>query len=157
MVVDLWQVSHAAVVCTWSAGLPSAVDPLWQAGAAPGDTRVVQRRTQERSGRFMASLTGRRGFYVSTWLPGAVDPLWQLAQPLVMPVWLNLRTSKRCGRFMTGFTSRSRFYVVSLICQAVEPLWQVAQPLVMPVWLNVAPANDVVDLWQVSQTAVVCT
>jgi hypothetical protein len=29
-VVDLWQVSQAAVVCTWFAGLPLAVVPLWQ-------------------------------------------------------------------------------------------------------------------------------
>jgi hypothetical protein len=26
--VDLWQVSQAAVVCTWFAGLPNAVVPL---------------------------------------------------------------------------------------------------------------------------------
>ena len=29
-VVDLWQVSQPAVVCTWLAGLPNAVVPLWQ-------------------------------------------------------------------------------------------------------------------------------
>ena len=39
---------------------------------------------------------------------------------------------------------------------AVEPLWQVEQvPGATPVWLNLAPVNVVVDLWQVSQEAVV--
>ena len=28
-VVDLWQLSQAAVVVTWFAGLPNAVVPLW--------------------------------------------------------------------------------------------------------------------------------
>ncbi len=30
VVVDLWQVSHGAVVTMWFAGLPVAVWPLWQ-------------------------------------------------------------------------------------------------------------------------------
>jgi hypothetical protein len=30
VVVDRWQVSHAAVVGTWVAALPRAVEPLWQ-------------------------------------------------------------------------------------------------------------------------------
>ena len=30
LVVLVWQVSHAAVVGTWVAGLPLAVVPLWQ-------------------------------------------------------------------------------------------------------------------------------
>ena len=34
--------------------------------------------------------------------------------------------------------------------------WQVAhEPAATPVWLNTVPANDVVDLWQVSQAALV--
>jgi hypothetical protein len=38
---------------------------------------------------------------------------------------------------------------------AVLP-WQLEQvPATTPVWLNAAPANDVVDLWQVSHAAVV--
>lgn len=41
---------------------------------------------------------------------------------------------------------------------AAAPLWQVEQlPGAMPVWLKVAPVNVVVDLWQVSQLAVVRT
>ena len=41
---------------------------------------------------------------------------------------------------------------------AAAPLWQVEQLLgAMPVWLKAAPVNVVVDLWQVSQPAVVCT
>ena len=43
---------------------------------------------------------------------------------------------------------------------AITPLavlpWQLEQvPGATPVWLNAAPANDVVDLWQVSQPALV--
>ena len=37
---DLWQVSHAAVVCTWLLGLPVAVLPLWQVAQLPGVTLV---------------------------------------------------------------------------------------------------------------------
>ena len=33
--VDLWQVSQAAVVCTWPVGLPVAIVPLWQDAQAP--------------------------------------------------------------------------------------------------------------------------
>ena len=35
------------------------------------------------------------------------------------------------------------------------PLWQLAQPVLMPAWFMVVPAKLVVDLWHVSQDALV--
>ena len=35
-----WQLSHAAVVGIWFAGLPRAVAPLWQVAHEPGTTPV---------------------------------------------------------------------------------------------------------------------
>ena len=41
--------------------------------------------------------------------------------------------------------------------KVVDPLWQVEQPLTIPVWFIAAPFLKLtVDLWQVSQAAVVC-
>lgn len=40
---------------------------------------------------------------------------------------------------------------------ALAPLWQEAHdPGVTPVWLKAAPEKVEVDLWQLSQAAVVC-
>jgi hypothetical protein len=36
----LWQVSHEAVVATWFADLPVALEPLWQVAQLPGVTVV---------------------------------------------------------------------------------------------------------------------
>jgi hypothetical protein len=51
--------------------------------------------------------------------------------------------------------------MVVMICVAglpFAPVWQVAQlPGATPVWLNSVPANDDVDLWQVSHAAFVTT
>jgi hypothetical protein len=38
---------------------------------------------------------------------------------------------------------------------ALVPLWHVEQAAVTPVWLKVAPAQVVLDVWQVPQSAVV--
>ena len=65
-----------------------------------------------------------------------VVDLWQVSQAAVVAMWV-------LG-LVTGTTPAK-----------VLPLWQVEQPVVMPVWFIVVPANDVVDLWQVSQAAVV--
>jgi hypothetical protein len=35
-----WQLSHEAVVMTWFADLPRALEPLWQVAQVPGATRA---------------------------------------------------------------------------------------------------------------------
>jgi hypothetical protein len=38
---------------------------------------------------------------------------------------------------------------------AVVPLWQLAQPVFIPVWFIIVGLKAAVDLWQVSQAALV--
>ena len=57
---------------------------------------------------------------------------------------------------MAGFTSCSGSNVRNLVYPRLSiPLWQVAQPVVMPVWFIAPVLKVVVDLWHVSQAAVV--
>ena len=83
----LWQVSQAAVVATWLAGLPGRRRAVVAGGAAGGDAGVSERGAGERDGALVAGLAGRRRHDVVAGLPVAVVPLWQEAQPEVMPVW----------------------------------------------------------------------
>jgi len=46
---------------------------------------------------------------------------------------------------------------LAVLPSAAVPLWQLAQPVEMPAWLKPAPRKLVVEVWQVSQAAVVAT
>jgi hypothetical protein len=47
-------------------------------------------------------------------------------------------------------------WLVGLAKPAPPAVWHEAQPVVMPVWFIAAPVlNEVVEVWQVSQAAVV--
>ena len=84
--VLLWQVSHAAEVTTWPAGLPGAVEPLWQ-DAQPDVMPVCENEAPENVTVLLWQVSHAAD--VATWpagFPGAVEPLWQDAQPDVMPV-----------------------------------------------------------------------
>ena len=82
LVVDLWQVSHDAVVAIWPADLPPAMLPLWQLAHCPvtitwlwfqllGTQPVVLWQATQ--------LAVPVGMWMGV-LPVAVLPLWQLAQ-----------------------------------------------------------------------------
>ena len=86
LVVLRWQLSQAALVTMWVAGLPRAVVPLWQEAQLPVTPVWSQRtETNEKVLRWQLS----QGAAVSICVAGlarACEPLWQAAQAPM--IWL---------------------------------------------------------------------
>ena len=146
-----WQESHAAVVTTWFAGLPRALEPLWQLAQVPGATlawlnwagdHTVVRWQESHEALVWMWLAG---------LPFAVMPLWQLMQlPGATPMWLKRAPEK------------------------LSVLWQVSQVCMVWMWLRGIITVDMrlpaawhdthwvgvplkrPAIWQVSQRALRC-
>jgi len=82
----LWQESQAAVVGMWPAGLPLAVEPLWQVEQVPGATPLwLKVAGSQAEVLWQESHEAVVGMWVAG-LPLALLPLWQVVQvPGVTP------------------------------------------------------------------------
>ena len=107
---------------------------------------------------------------VGTWLLGLTTtvlvtaklvPLaWQVVQPVVMPLWfMAVPANEVVDRWQVSHVVIVvGIWLLGLAKPAPPVTWQPAQPVVIPVWFIAAPPlNEVVELWQVSQAAVVDT
>ena len=145
------------------ADLPVALEPLWQVAQLPAATPVWLNSAPKKETVLLWQV--QQSALVTTWFgfavlltgvtPANAWPLWQLMQPVTMPLWFivvpvkllvflwQVSQLKVVGRWLPGLA----------ITPAVTP-WQVAQePGATVGWTNVAPRNELVPLWQVSQPA----
>lgn len=149
VVVLVWQVSHAALVGIWAAGLliTPAYWPLWQLAQLfvmpvwlmfqvanpPGVTVLVWQVSQ-------VSAAGGEGM----WAAGLVTtpaywPPWQLAQLERMPVWLIVAPRKLVVlKWQVSQAAAVGMWVAGLAAPLGVPLWQlpleqVCAPTVIPV------------------------
>ena len=90
-----WQESHEAVVITWFAVLPRALEPLWQLAQVPGATRAWLKVAGSQA---VVRWQESHEAVVTTWLAGlpfALEPLWQEAQePAAIATWLKRAPAK---------------------------------------------------------------
>src|SRR6266704_4849960 len=143
--VAAWQVSQAAAVGGWAAGLATGVTPvnfwpLWQVAQppvmplwfiTPGTKLTVLWQVVQ------ACVVGR-------WPLGRVAPA--AVAKLLVEVW-QVEQSAVVGRWLEGLAT-------GVIPAKAWPLWQVAQPLVMPAWF-ITPGTKLTALWHSEQACVV--
>jgi hypothetical protein len=137
--VVLWHPSQACVVGTWAAGLPVAVEPLWQVAHEPGVTPAcVKVAGFQAAVRWHAS----QACVVGTWaagLPVAVEPLWQVAhEPGVTPACVKVAGFQAAVRWHASHAAVVTTWPAGLPA-AFPPSWQLAQlPGATPACVNVA-------------------
>ena len=161
--LTLWQLKQLAVVGTWLLALPVAVLPLWQlvqlvavvkvlwSTFAPVHTVVDLWQVSQ------AAVVWTCPEFLPT--AGGKLPLWQLAQLVVTVTFACNLAGAQVVKLLWQVPQVLRVVGMWLLALpvAVEPLWQVEQ-LVAAVnveWSTLAPVHTVVELWQVSQAAVV--
>ena len=130
------------------AGLPVAVEPLWQVAQVPGATPVWLKVAGSPGGGLVAGVAGRAWSGCARGLP--------LAEVAVVAGRAGARrhagVAERRGQSRPWSGGRCRRRVVGMCAAACRcgrgPLWQVAQvPGATPVWLKVAGVQALV-LWQ---------